>query len=94
MIELINVSKKYKSQIIFDNVNIKIENYGIYLISGKNGAGKTTLLNIIASLQNCQGSIKNDHLHSMGYLWQNSKLISHLSVKEHLYLFQILHRYN
>lgn len=46
MIELRDVTKSFKSNIIFKNVNIKMENKKIK-IKGENGVGKSVLLKII-----------------------------------------------
>ena len=55
MIELLNVSKTYKSKKskntkALDNVSITFDNKGITFILGKSGSGKSTLLNIIGGL--------------------------------------------
>jgi ABC-type multidrug transport system ATPase subunit len=46
MLELLNISKKYKDKIALDNVSLELNN-GIYGLLGPNGAGKSTLMNII-----------------------------------------------
>lgn len=48
MLELKNISKKFKNFIVFDSINFKFEKGKIYLITGPNGSGKTTLLKIIS----------------------------------------------
>ena len=48
MIELKNVCKQYKKTTALKNLNLTIEQPGIYCLLGKNGAGKTTLLKAIA----------------------------------------------
>ncbi len=52
MIELNNVTKKYKNFNALKNINLKLDDYGIYCLLGRNGAGKTTLLKSIAGYQN------------------------------------------
>lgn len=46
MLELCEVSKKYKDKTVLDHVSISLDN-GIYGLLGPNGAGKSTLMNII-----------------------------------------------
>lgn len=59
MIELVNVTKKYKDVAVLKNITLKIEDDGIYCLLGRNGAGKTTLLKSIAGYQNItEGTIK------------------------------------
>lgn len=50
IIETVNLTKKVKSKVILENVNIKINSKGIYGIIGHNGAGKTTLFKLLAGL--------------------------------------------
>jgi ABC-2 type transport system ATP-binding protein len=57
-----NISKKYKNNTIFENVNLNINKGKIIGIIGTNGSGKTTLLNLIAGLYYpTSGSIKIDN---------------------------------
>lgn len=44
MIELKNVTKRYKEQIVLDHINMRFESGKIYGIIGRNGSGKTILL--------------------------------------------------
>ena len=50
MIEVKNVRKKFDSNIILDNVNIKFEQGKIYGFIGRNGSGKSVLFKIICGL--------------------------------------------
>lgn len=45
-----NISYSYDSDIILNNLNLKIKNGELVLLKGKNGAGKTTLLHVITGL--------------------------------------------
>lgn len=47
-----NLEKRYKKNIVLNNLNMNIETNSIYGLIGKNGAGKTTLIRIITGLQN------------------------------------------
>jgi len=49
MIEVKNVFKSYGEKNVLNNINIFLEDGGIYALVGKNGVGKTTLLNAIGS---------------------------------------------
>lgn len=46
MLELREVTKKYKDKVALQNISLKFES-GIYGLLGPNGAGKSTLMNII-----------------------------------------------
>ena len=58
MLELCNISKKYKEKIALKDVSLKLDN-GIYGLLGPNGAGKSTLMNIITgNLEPTEGTLK------------------------------------
>lgn len=48
MINLINISKQYGSQVLFEGVNLRFDPGKRYGVVGANGSGKSTLLKIIA----------------------------------------------
>ncbi len=50
MIQIKNLLKKYKNNIVVDNINIDIKDNEIFGLLGPNGAGKTTLIHILATL--------------------------------------------
>ena len=47
MIKLMGIHKQFGNDKVLEEVNLTLENNGIYIIKGKSGCGKTTLLNII-----------------------------------------------
>lgn len=55
LIVINNLTKKFKNNIILNNVNLKIESNKITTIYGKSGSGKSTLLNIIGLLEKKSG---------------------------------------
>ena len=61
MIELKNVTKKYKDTAVLKNITLTVDEPGIYCLLGRNGAGKTTFLKSVAGHQNItDGTIKVD----------------------------------
>lgn len=50
MIEVINLKKEFKGNIVFDNVNLKFEKGNIYGITGKNGSGKSVFFKTLVGL--------------------------------------------
>ncbi len=91
MLEIKNVSKKYKNgKFANKNISLKIENGEIFGFIGPNGAGKSTLIKSIVGLHSFdEGEIifdnkmlKNDELDfklKLAYIPDNPELYEHLS---------------
>ena len=97
MIKLLNIYKKYNNNIVLSNINFTFDCNKIYIIKGPSGCGKTTLLNILSGIDNdydgCYyfNSVNvmenlNYLKKSVGYVFQNSLLISNLTVIDNLLL--------
>lgn len=95
MLYLNNVSKKFKSVNIADNINIQLGNY-TYGLLGKNGSGKTTLLRCITKIEKLNGGkiIYSDnekksenYLNHIGYLPQSFDIFNELKTSEVLQFF-------
>lgn len=52
IVKIENLSKSFKRNTIFENVNIKLEPGHIYGLIGRNGTGKTVLLKILCGILN------------------------------------------
>jgi zinc/manganese transport system ATP-binding protein len=71
VIEAKNLTKKFGKQVVFQNVNFKIEDGEFVSIVGRNGAGKTTLVKILMGLEKkTSGDIIMDHKSRIGYVPQ------------------------
>lgn len=58
MLKIRNITKKFGSFSAVDNLNLEINQPGLYLLIGDNGSGKTTLLNMMAGfVRPCKGQI-------------------------------------
>ena len=58
MLELYQITKKYKDKLALDKVSLTLDN-GIYGLLGPNGAGKSTLMNIITgNIKPSNGQVK------------------------------------
>lgn len=102
LIRLKNIKKSFGSRILFDNVNIEIEDGEFVGLVGRSGCGKSTLLNIMGLITKVDhgnisiGSEKNLKINSkaalklrrntIGYLFQNYGLIDEETVKWNLLL--------
>ena len=85
MINLANVSKNYGNRILFNNVNLSInDNEKIGLI-GPNGAGKSTLFSIILQeAEPSSGKVQVNKNIRIGYLPQESSFKSNNTVLQEL----------
>ena len=73
MLELCDISKKYKEKKALDGISLSLDN-GIYGLLGPNGAGKSTLMNIITgNLQPTSGTVKwnGESLQSLGAAYRS-----------------------
>ena len=59
-IEIKNLTKKYGDYIALSNVCLNIDKFGHYLFVGPDGAGLTTLLEILAGVEEYEGSVTID----------------------------------
>lgn len=92
IIEISELTKKYKNQIVFNNAEIKIDTPGIYGLVAPNGFGKTTLLNIISGISSYQkGTLNvfnkprnNLEASNFSYLQNNEVLYNYLTGLDHL----------
>lgn len=98
MIEINNLTKKFKNKTVLDNLSLTLPSKGIVTFNGKSGIGKTTLLNIIAlEDRKYEGTVKyynqeinNKHEFKEKYIFYNryeDNLVKSLTVEENLKLF-------
>ena len=100
MLELKNISKKFKDRQILSDFNLTIEENKILAIVGPSGGGKTTLLRMLAGLEKIDSgeiiyngeSLPVDELEKrnlLGFVFQDFQLFPHLTVLENLVLSPI-----
>ena len=100
MLELKNISKKFKDRQILENFNLSVEENKILAIVGPSGGGKTTLLRMLAGLEKIDSgeiiyngeSLPIDELEKrnlLGFVFQDFQLFPHLTVLENLVLSPI-----
>lgn len=71
--ELSNVTKKYRSNLVLNQVNFMLDSNVTGLI-GKNGAGKTTMMKIMCNIiPNYSGDVTVDNQATVGYLIEEPK---------------------
>ena len=94
MIEVQNVSKKYKERIVLEDVSVEIEEGTLTAFIGPNGAGKSTLMNLMGRLMSYDtGEIKvngtevkdwntNDLAKELAILKQANSMHARITVRE------------
>ncbi|MFC7788041.1 ABC transporter ATP-binding protein [Microbacterium sp. MAHUQ-60] len=75
VIEVRNLSKRYKDKLALDDVSLSIEKNAIYGLLGRNGAGKTTLMSILTA-QNFATS--GEALVFGGQPYENTRVLSRI----------------
>ena len=100
MLELKNISKKFKDRQILSDFNLTVEKNKILAIVGPSGGGKTTLLRMLAGLEKIDSgeiiyngeNLPIDELEKrnlLGFVFQDFQLFPHLTVLENLVLSPI-----
>ena len=98
MIELKSLKKSFDGHVLFEDLNIIINDGEYVVLSGESGCGKTTLLNIIGGLEKIDsGSVLVDGIdlsklrnrlvyfqEKVGFLFQNFALIENKTVFQNL----------
>lgn len=94
--QLCDISKYYKNNMIFNNINLTVNKGEVVSIIGKSGCGKSSLLKCINKLEKIQQgkifiynhdveNIKVEDLRKrVGIVFQDYNLFSHLTVIENL----------
>jgi hypothetical protein len=100
MLELKNISKKFKDKDILSNFNLKVEENKILAIVGPSGGGKTTLLRMLAGLESIDSGeiiFNGENLplnelekrNLLGFVFQDFQLFPHMTVLENLVISPI-----
>ena len=77
------ITKRYGEKTVFEKYTLEIPNGKITCVLGNSGVGKTTLLQCISGLTTFDGEVEQAG-NSIGYVFQEPRLIPQLSVEENL----------
>lgn len=85
MIEINNLYKQYGEKMIFEGLNLSINENRVSCITGPSGCGKTTLLKMIAGIENYnQGEILGVSHKRMSMVFQEDCLMPWLTVEDNI----------
>lgn len=92
MIQIRELKKIYDSRLIWQNVNISLQEDRIYCLMGPSGQGKTTLLRCLAGLeQPDSGSIEGLEGRKVSMVFQEDRILPEANAVENLRLVGIAH---
>ena len=102
-IEIRGVTKRFKNNLVLDNLSLKIPKGKLFGVIGENGSGKTTLLNIIIGfLKPDKGTVLFEGIDifselrdieaHFGFATQESAFYKHLTVEENLFYYGNLYK--
>ncbi|MGN0027194.1 MAG: ATP-binding cassette domain-containing protein, partial [Clostridium sp.] len=103
VIKISNITKKYRENVVLDNVSLTIEDKEIVGLIGSSGAGKSTLVKAIMGMEKVNnGEIKVldvnipnlKVLKQIGYMAQSDALYEDLSGRDNLLFFAKLYKMN
>ena len=106
MIEVKNITKKFKQQIAVDNISFNVDEGENFVLLGTSGCGKTTTLKMINRLieptsgeifinqKNIQTENAETLRRSIGYALQNTGLFPHYTVAENIAVVPNLFKWN
>lgn len=79
----IEVSKSYRDLRVLRGLQAEIPEGEIFCLLGASGVGKTALLRILAGLESYEGKMDGVP-EKVGYVFQENRLLGHLTAKENL----------
>ena len=88
MIELKNITKKFGTQSILDNLTLSFKEGALNIISGPSGSGKTTLFNILSGIDKDFSGTLLGVPENISYLFQEDRLLPYYNVFDNV-LFTI-----
>ncbi len=106
MIRFVNVTKRYKNNLVLDKINLEIPKGKIVVLIGASGCGKTTCLKMINRLiDQSDGKIyiNNEEIENkdpiklrrnIGYVIQQVGLFPHMTVKENIEIIPKLEKFD
>ena len=82
MAKIVDLTKKWGNNFVFDKFSIEFADRKVTAVLGKSGVGKTTLLNSIAGIVDYEG--RAEGFGRISYVFQEHRLIPFMTVRENL----------
>lgn len=83
-IRIESLTKKFGDQLLFDSINLDIEEGRITALTGSSGCGKTTLLRMIAGLDKDYTGTITGVPDTVSYLFQEDRLLPWFNVEKNI----------
>ena len=72
MVQTVNLKKAFGARVLFQDINLKLDQGKRYGLIGANGAGKTTFLKILSGIEDAtEGEVQVQNGKKVGTLGQN-----------------------
>lgn len=85
MIKIQDAFKAFKNNIIFEHLNLEMNEPGLFVFQGESGSGKSTILNLLAGFESFDsGKMEIDS--NIATIFQNYELINEISVQDNILL--------
>lgn len=83
MVEVKNLTHRFAAQLLFENVNLKLNSHNRYGLIGANGAGKSTFLKILSGdVEHSSGEILIENGKRVGVLGQDQFAFENFTLKD------------
>jgi len=83
MVSVTNLTMRFGSRVLFDHVNLKLDQHKRYGLIGANGAGKTTFLKILSGqIKDYEGDVSIGSGLKVGVLGQNQYAFEDFTVMD------------
>lgn len=82
-IRIVNLTKKFGSQVLFDRISFEIK-HDVTVLKGASGSGKTTILRMLAGLDNDYQGLIEGVPRPVSYLFQEDRLMPWFNVEKNI----------
>ena len=98
ILEMRDCTKRFKENLVIDDISVTFESGNVYGLQGENGCGKTVILKLLAGYMPCSDGIvlqdgvplrkKGRYIKNAGILIENVRFLPYLTMMENLELLR------